>query len=284
MMNHPVDLIACYWTLAGKYVPFTEDDSSPWDFRDRVEAAARAGYRGIGLKHADLMKTLKRYGYAAIRSLLNDNGIKHLELEVLMDWFLDGPARERSDAVRRDLLTTAEKLNARHIKICGDFSGGAWPIEQMHNAFQELGRQINDTGALAALEPIPFSNIPDLPSALAVLGESAGKGSGLMLDSWHVTRGEIPLADIASLPRGFITCVELDDGTLKTVGDPIADTVDRRRLLGEGEFDITGLIKAARASGYDGPWGVEILSAEHRERPLEEAAQRSYETTVRYFS
>ena len=98
----------------------------------------------------------------------------------------------------------------------------------------------------------------------------------MMLDSWHVTRGQMDFARIAALPPGTIGGAELDDGTLETVGSPIADTLDRRRLCGEGEFDLAGFIAAVRASGYQGPWGVEIISVEQRARPLQEAADASW--------
>jgi hypothetical protein len=41
-----MELLASYWTIAGGAQPHTDRDYSPLDFRDRVAAAARAGYRG----------------------------------------------------------------------------------------------------------------------------------------------------------------------------------------------------------------------------------------------
>ncbi len=277
-----VDLIACYWTLGGAY-QFGEHYQSPWDFRDRVEAAARAGYAGFGLKHADLMLTLGRYGYDGVRAILADNGIRHLELEALFDWYMDGEARQRSDRMRLDLLTAAEKLGARHVKAAGAFVGSAPAREQMTEALQQLAAEARDAGTVIALEPIAFSQIPDLETAIGVLGDAAGRGAGLMLDIWHVTRAGMTFSAIARLPSEWIACAELDDGTADPVGSPIEDTLDRRRLCGEGEFDIGGFIAAVRGAGYDGPFGVEIIAAEQRRRPLDEAARRSFETTASQF-
>jgi sugar phosphate isomerase/epimerase len=276
------DLIACYWTLGGQY-QFGDHDESPFDFRDRVEAAARAGYTGFGLKHADLMLTLDRYGMAGVRSILADNGIRHLELEALFDWFMTGEVRERSDRMRADLLHAAGELQAHHVKVAGDFSETDWPIGQMNEAFQQLAAQARDAGTVVSLEPIPFSNIRNVEIAKAVIGEAAGNGGGLMLDIWHVTRGAGTLAEIAALPKHWIAGAELDDGTLETVGHPIEDTLFRRRLCGEGEFDIRGFIAAVKATGYDGPFGVELISSEQRERSLEDAAQLSFTTTIGQF-
>lgn len=282
MKTEPV-LIACFWTIGGRYV-FGDADYSPWDFRLRAEAAAHAGYRGIGLKHADLMRALERYGFSGLRSILVDNDLVELELEALFDWFHTDERRAKSDVVRTDLLKAAEALGAHHVKVAGDFMPNASrDIGPMHDAFQVLARQAIAAGTIVSLEPIAFSNVPSLAVARGVIGESAGNGGGVMLDAWHVTRGNFPLADIARLPRGAIAGAELDDGTLATVGDPISDTLDRRRLCGEGEFDLRGFISAVQATGYDGPWGVEIISEEQRSRTLEEAAQRSFLTTRAQF-
>jgi len=277
------ELIACYWTLAGAY-RFGDDDHSPWDFRSRAEAAGRAGYRGIGFKQADLRRILQRYSLSEIGQILADNGLRHVELEALFDWFADGERRRVSDDDRRLLLSTAEALGAHHIKAAGDFSAAAWATETMHDAFQVLAAQAREVGTCVSLEPIAFSSIPDIDTALAVLGDSAGRGGGLMLDSWHVFRGQMSLSQIAGLPSGVIAGVELDDGSLTPTGSELEDTLDRRLLPGEGEFDLRGFIAAARTAGYHGPWGVEILSRTQRARSLEQAALLSYAATLRLFA
>ena len=277
------DLIACFWTIGGNYV-FGDADHSPWDFRLRAEAAGRAGYRGIGIKHADLMRTQQRYGFEGMRSILKDNGLRQVEVEALFDWFTTGERRRASDIVRADLMQAAEELGAHHVKIAGDFTPNAsQEIAPMRDEFQVLAKQAREIGTTVSLEPIAFSSVPSLSNAVAIVGEAAGRGGGVMLDAWHVTRGGFSLTDIANLPRGAIAGAELDDGTLATVGDPISDTLNRRRFCGEGEFDLTGFIAAVHATGYDGPWGVELISEELRAMSLEEAARRSFNTTRALF-
>ena len=40
-------------------------------------------------------------------------------------------------------------------------------------------------------------------------------------------------------------------------------------------FDLTGMITALRAAGWNGRWGVEMLSVEHRALPVGEALHRA---------
>jgi sugar phosphate isomerase/epimerase len=278
-----VDLLASCWTTAGSARPLRGDDASPFPIRDRVEAAARAGYRGFGIVHEDLVRALAELGYAGLRALLDDNGIEHLELEMLNDWFADGDRRVRSDRVRTDLLAAAEALGARHIKVGGEVDGTTWPLEPLVEDFRRLCEQADGVGARIALEPMPFGQIRDLRAAVDVIDRAGHAAGGVTLDIWHMTRAGVDLADIADLPGRDVVVVELSDARAELVGTMIDDTLDRRLLCGEGDVDVVGFIRAVRSTGFTGPWGVEILSEEHRRRSLRSQARLSYITTMWQF-
>jgi sugar phosphate isomerase/epimerase len=74
--------------------------------------------------------------------------------------------------------------------------------------------------------------------------------------------------------------VELSDGQLENMPDPIDEVINHRRLPGEGEFNIPAYVAACCSAGYPGPWGVEVLSAELRSLPIEEEFRRAYQTTA----
>ena len=65
--------------------------------------------------------------------------------------------------------------------------------------------------------------------------------------------------------------------------DLIDETVNHRQLPGEGEFEIPAYVEVCQEIGYEGPWGVEVLSAELRSLPIEEEFKRAYETTAAQF-
>src|ERR1700686_3955440 len=101
------DLLASYWTISAG-IPHTDHEYSPFDFKARVESAARAGFKGFGIWHADLEHILKRRRFEDMKHVLDDNGIRHVELEFLTDWFLEGERKRQSDARKKMLLTAAE--------------------------------------------------------------------------------------------------------------------------------------------------------------------------------
>lgn len=274
-------LLASYFTIAGDVHPFHRDVPSPHDFRARVEAAARAGFRGIGLFHTDLPAVIARFGLDGMRAILDANGMDWVEVECLFDWFADGEPRAASDRNRRLLLDCAGRLGAFHMKVSSDFRGDA-TVEQLIEPFAQLCDDAAAVGTKVSLEMTPFSNTPDLQSVLTIVEGAGRPNGGLMLDLWHVVRGGVRYADIAALPAGRIFGVELDDAPLVVEGTLIEDTLERRRFCGEGEFDVAGFIAALDAAGFTGPYGIEVLSDDVRRMPLEAAARRAFDTTARF--
>jgi sugar phosphate isomerase/epimerase len=280
-----VDLLASCWTTAGDARPTRGDERSSFPLASRIATAARAGYRGFGIVHADLAADDGRDRLDDISHLLADNGMLHLELEMLNDWFATGARRGASDAVRRDLLRAAERLQPRQIKIGGEIGGREWPWGQLVEAFAELCRQASDVGTRIAFEPMPFGQINNLVLGRRLIDDAGESNGGLILDLWRMARGGIAHASIRDLPARYMFAVEIDDADEGVHGASLLDdTLDFRRLCGEGDQDVTGFIAAVLAAGYNGPWGVEILAEDFRHLSLEEQANRSHQTSLRAFA
>lgn len=275
------DLLATCWTTAGDAAPSREDWRSPVPLRERIEAAAAAGFTGFGVLAVDLAVAEREHGLAGIRGMLADNGIDHLELEGLPDWWSGGPERARSDELRRFLLTAAEALGARHLKVTPDTSGGPWQQEHWAAEFARLAAQAADAGARLGIEFLPWSNVATVHDALRLVEDAGHPGGGIVVDVWHLERAGTPPDQLAGIPLQRIVGVELDDADREVVGTLFEDTVDRRRYCGEGSFDLAGSITALRAAGWSGPWGVEILSTEHRRLDVRPAAAHAATTARR---
>ena len=113
------ELVGLYWTVSGPVEVHAGREWSLFDFRDRCEHAQRVGFSGIGIWHADLEHVLEKYTLAEMRTMLDDHGLTRLELECLLDWFVD-PGDERrtaSDATRDMLFAAADVLGAHHVKV-----------------------------------------------------------------------------------------------------------------------------------------------------------------------
>src|SRR6266540_5818280 len=277
---HDEDLLATCWTTAGDAAPLRGDERSPVPLRERIEAAAAAGFRGMGLVHPDLAVAEREYGMSGIRSTLEDNGLIHLELELLTNWWTDGPLRRESDRIRRDLLSAAEALGARHIKVGPDVADKPWNHDRWVTEFAALAAEAHEAGTKVGLEFLPWSNIKTVHDGLRLVREAGHPAGGLIIYVWHTEGAKTPPADLAAVPLRYIIGVELSDADSVVVGTLFEDTRDRRRLCGQGSFDLHGFIMALRSAGWAGPWGVEILSADIRRLPVREAVAAAYTTAA----
>lgn len=279
------ELLAAYWTIAGDVYPGAPTEVSPFTLEERAAAASRAGYTGMGLVHQDLVHNAKRIGYAGIRRILADNGIRHVEVEFLNEWYAppSSAARIESDQVRADLLEAAGELNARNLKCCARLFDEAPPdIPRMSDEFARLCEQARGVGTSVIIEMMPFTSIRTIDQALAMVQGADASNGGILLDVWHVHRGGMNYSEIAKIPARFLKGIELDDADPKVVGTLFEDTRFKRRLCGEGVFDVPAFLRAIHTAGFDAPYyGVEIISETFRKQPLDVMARSSYETTMR---
>ena len=285
MSTKKLEMLAAYWTLAGDVYPGAPTEVSPISLQERAAAASRAGYTGMGLVHHDLVHNAKRIGYAGIRRILADNGIRHVEVEFLNDWYLDAssPARIESDRVRAELFEAAAELKARNYKVCARlFDEDPPDIPRIRDEFSRLCEQARGVGTNVIIEMMPFTSVKTIDQAMAIIGGANEPNGGILLDVWHVHRGGMDYSEIAKIPSRFLKGVELDDANRNVVGTLFEDTRFQRRLCGEGVFDVPAFLRAVHAAGFDAPYyGVEIISETFRNLPLDVMARTSYETTLR---
>jgi sugar phosphate isomerase/epimerase len=281
-MNNNVELLASYWTISGG-VPHTDREYSPFDFRDRVESAAKAGFKGFGIWHSDLDHVLEKRSLKEMKQILDDNGIKHIEIEFLTDWFLEGERKKKSDIQRAKLLKAAEVLQAKHVKV-GDFFKEKTPMPRLIESFRGLCAHAAEHGTRVGFELMPFAMIDTLKETLEMVEGAGAKNGGICFDLWHIVKLGIPYEEVARVPQKYVVSIEINDGTFKCPWSLHEDTINHRRLCGEGEFDVKGFVSVMRKAGYSGAWGIEVLSEELRKKPLAELTTRSLSTTMSQFA
>jgi sugar phosphate isomerase/epimerase len=279
-------LMALYWTTAGPVEIHAGREWSLYSWSERCEQAARAGFEGIGLWHADVSHQLETTTLGEMVKVFHDSGLKYLEVEFLADfWVPPGdPKRADSDRLRAQLFETAAAFDAHHIKV-GNIPETPCELDRLIEEYAALcDDAAGHTNARVAYEIIPFDpNVHTLEDGIKLVTGAGRANGGLAIDTWHMGKLRIPPEDLRSIPGEYLAWVELSDGPVEYMDDPLEEVINHRRCPGEGEFDIPGYIEACRGLGYDGPWGVEILSAELRALPVEDAFKRAYDTTAAQF-
>jgi sugar phosphate isomerase/epimerase len=277
-----IDLLATCWTSAGDAAPQRGDEVSPFGILDRVEQLAGTGWNGIGLVHADLQRAAQGIGLPALRAAIDGAGLRYREVEILDRWWTQGAERERADRLRDELFDAAAELGAQHIKVMSCLQDPP-PRAVFVRELRELSRRAADAGVRLALEPMPFSaNVATLEEGVRLMEEVGHPAAALTIDTWHVFRAGTPYARIPDLvPPELVAVVEINDCASEPVGSLWADTVDHRRLPGEGDANVAEFVRWVARTGFTGPWGVEIISEELRALPLDAALSRTAAASLR---
>ncbi|KAA0083363.1 sugar phosphate isomerase/epimerase [Mycolicibacterium sp. P9-64] len=263
------ELVATAWSSAGDISPTDSPAVSPVPVAERIDAIADAGFCGFGLVADDLRAIRDDIGFGALRDLIAAAGLVHTEIELLERWWIPQGQAGNTYDVRELLFEAADALGPSFIKIGSENGPPVSDPLALAEPLRDLAEQAAAHGTRVAIETMPFSAISTVPMGAAIVAAAGHPAAGLLVDAWHVFRAGTSLGELrATLRPEMIFGVELDDAATEIVGTLFEDTVDRRLLCGEGCFDLTGLVATLRDLGFDGPWGVEILSTSYRALPV----------------
>lgn len=276
------ELVASCWTSAGNVAPLDTPETSPIPVLERIEAVASTGWMGMGFVLDDLRVVADTIGFARLRREIESAGLTHVEVELATGWWKDDDRswRERWTL----LLRAAQELNASFIKIGTEFGDPVDDVTPFVAPLRRLADEAAAVGTRVALEPLPFGLVASIPQGAELVRAAGHPAAGLVVDFWHVFRAGTSLPELTdSLDPAIVFGIELCDARTEVEGTLFEDTRDRRTLVGQGDQDVAGFIRAIRDVGYTGPWGVEILSSVHRQLPIGEALRSAHDTTVQIF-
>jgi len=255
--------------------------TSPVHIAERLAAIADAGFCGLGLIADDLAAIRDSIGFDALRGLISEAGLLHVEIELLERWWIPRGELGHSYDVRDLLFEAADALTPVQIKIGSENGPATSDPLALVAPLRELAEQAATRGTRVAIETMPFSAVATVPMGAEIVSAAGHPAAGLLIDAWHVFRAGSTLAELrAALTPEMVFGVELDDAAPDIVGTLFEDTVNNRMFCGKGCFDLTGLVNLLRGLGFDGPWGVEILSTSYRMLPVDQALKLAAESTL----
>ncbi len=273
----PDDLVLCSGTV-GRETPF----------RERLEAAAAAGYQAVSFWGRDYQAARDEgYSDADLVALLDDYGLAVAELDPVWWWtpgaesFSIPPELDPIDVFRfeeSELFRIAEVLGSRSVNAA-DVLGGDWGVADAAECFATLCDRAAEHGLLVHLEWLAWSRIADLGTALEVVTLADRPNGGLNIDMWHCARTGTRAADLLRVSGHHVLALQVDDGPAEPEENLVEATLHERLLPGDGAFDLVGYLGALRAIGARAPVGVEVFSdALHAMGAAEAAAQAARAT------
>ncbi len=208
-----------------------------------VQIAAEAGFAHVGLRLHPAAPPGERQ-----HPMLGDSPMRRETLARMRDTgvavFDFGVFRlKRGVDVRtfEPVLESAAVLGARHAVVNGDEPDARVLADLLHGLC-ELGRPY---GVRMNLEPTPWTGIPTLGAAIAVLAACGHPEARLMIDTIHVDRSGGTLADLAAVPPALIDYVQVCDAAGPRPADfetMIHQARNERAFPGDGNLDLAGML------------------------------------------
>ena len=153
-------------------------------FEDRVIAAKEAGYEGIGLRAETYVDALNEGLYDEdILAILDKHGMKVTEVEYIVQWAEDNRSYEQKYKEQM-CFHMCDLFGVNHIN-CGlmeNYSSRAYRTETERTLPQSRKRIIG-------IEPMPYSGIPNLEKAWAVVKASGAENAYIILEYMALGKG-----------------------------------------------------------------------------------------------
>jgi sugar phosphate isomerase/epimerase len=205
-----------------------------------VEVAARCGYSHVGLRpmaatpnevHFPIMAdaALRRETLAAMR----DKGVGVLDIEIL---------RLKPEAIISDfeaVFAFGEQFGARFALVAGNDAD----LTRTTDNFAALCALAKPFGIRPHLEFMPWTNIPDIKSALQIVGET--HNGGLLVDAFHLNRSGGEVTDIPSNDArfGYLQLCDIAGSIPFNMNDILHEARAERLFPGDGDCPLTELIE-----------------------------------------
>lgn len=245
-------------------------------FEERVAAAKAAGFEGIGLRAENYADALDQgMTDEDMLAVLRQYDMRVTEVEYIVQW----AERKRSyeqKCKEQACFHMCDLFGVKHIN-CGLME--QYDIEYTAEKLRELCRRAGKR--VIALEPMPYSSIPDAQKAWSVICKAKCENAGLLLDSWHWVRSgcSFDLAVLNGIPAEKIIGVQINDVQEHPYASSILrdESMHDRMMAGTGAGNTAGFLKMLKEKGVSpAVMAVEVISDEILSHGLLNAAKENY--------
>lgn len=231
-----------------------------WTFEEDVANYAAAGLEGIGIWR----DKLDMYGTEHGIQLLSDSPLRVANL-VDAGYFLRKTRSQTQHAIDDvvEAIGLAQRLETDCLLIVtGDvgsfFRTHDQAVQLVIGALKEVAPAAESADVKLAIEPIHerytgYSVLHSVPETLEVIDAVGSPNVGIFFDTDHLWGSPNLLEDIERAGK-WIFGVHIND--MPASPGPGLD----RRLLGDGVIPLDEILPAIEATGYDGFYGVELMS------------------------
>ena len=174
--------------------------------------------------------------------------------------------------------------------MCDLFQVGHINCGLMENySVEYTGQKLKELCARAGhriigVEPMPYSGLPNFDKAFAVVKASGADNARIILDTWHWVRADQPYRTLTPEEAASVVSIQINDAYERPYAFSILrdESMHDRLAPGTGAKDTAGFLRMIKEAGIrPAVVGVEVISDEILSRGLDQAANHTFENTIR---
>lgn len=235
--------------------------------REKLQAIAAARFDGVEIFENDLLQFSGKP--QEVRAMAADLGLAIDMFQPFRDFDGSTPAQvARSlDRVERK-FDVMDALGTDLLLVCSNVQPDALAdTDRLAEQFALLAEAAGRRGKRIAYEALAWGSQIKLYSQVwEVVRKVNHPALGLTLDSFHTLSLHDDPAQIRQIPADRIFYVQLADAPWVNT-DVLTHSRHYRCFPGQGEFDVTGFVRAILDTGYVGTISLEIFNDEFRSAP-----------------
>jgi 4-hydroxyphenylpyruvate dioxygenase len=231
---------------------------------EKLRAIAAAGFDEVEIFEADLLSF--NGSPRDVGQMCRDLGLTICAFQPFRDFEgMPEPQRTRNFARAMRKFDLMQDLQTDLMLVCSNISpaslGG---IDRAAADFRELGDLAAKQGMRVGFEALAWgAHVNDYRDAWEIVRRANHPAIGVILDSFHALAPSFPVSAIASIPADKIFLVQLADAP-KLGLDVLSWSRHFRCFPGQGDLPVVKFMEAVQATGYTGPWSLEIFNDQFR--------------------
>lgn len=237
------------------------------DLRQKIEAAAFAGFDGIEIFENDLM--LFDESPSVVKKMADDVGLKIIALQPFRDFECMPASKMQKNFDRAERkFDLMQELGTESLLICSNVSPQCIDNRTRSvDEFTELAERAAKRNFKLGYEALAWGRyVKDYQDAWSLVQQVDHDSFGIILDSFHIFARGRDLSTLREIPGNRITLVQLADAPWMDM-DVLQWSRHFRCFPGQGDFPVVEFMKDVINTGYDGYFSHEIFNDEFRSAP-----------------
>lgn len=254
-----------------------------------LHIAGQAGFRGVEIADYMLYNFLDAgFTVSDLKNLLQKEQLKPQCInDVLGCESMSFENRMKAMDQMEFFSHTAQEIGCDTIQVCPLCELEGLPQQQIIKNTAYNIRKLADIAAQQnvnlQVETVAWTPIHSLSIGKMLLDEIGRDNVGITIDFWHLwAAGATTPEELAAFDKKDMGNVHFCDGIRPDAGGRWDENIQRGFLPGDGQIPLKEWADALKATGYDRPWSIELISTKYWQCNSYDVAKWLFEGMKKY--